>query len=83
MNVLTKLGATAVLTAAFAAGASAGETIEEIVVIGQRPSWSLPIVLDKPAESAIRTEVELNLDPAMPLITEPAVEIASAERNLG
>jgi len=82
MNVLTKLGAAAVLAAAFAAGASAGETIEEIVVVGQRPSWTLPVVLEQPAEFEVRVLPDLKLDLA-PLITKPAVELASAERNLG
>jgi hypothetical protein len=83
MKMLTKLGAAAVLSAAFAAGASAGETIEEIVVIGQRPSWSLPITLEQPAQSDIRIELELKVEPATPVITVPAIVLASVERRLG
>lgn len=83
MNVLTKLGAAAVISAVFAAGASAGETVEEIVVTGQRPSWSLPIVLTQPTEAEARIEFQLEIEPVTPVITRPAVELASSERNLG
>lgn len=85
MNVLTKLGAAAVLAAGLAAGASAGETVEQIVVTGQRPSWSLPVVLEQPTEAQIRMELDFNLElePVTPAIAKPAIEVAIVERNLG
>jgi hypothetical protein len=81
MKTLMKLGAAAALVAAFAAGASAGETIEEIVVIGKRPSWTLPNEIEQPAQSELEFDFNLRLEPAAP--ATPVIQLASLERRLG
>ncbi|HEX5048495.1 MAG TPA: hypothetical protein VFX89_15380 [Gammaproteobacteria bacterium] len=78
MKTLLKLGAAAALVAVFA-GASAGEaTIDEIVVVGKRPAEALPQI-----EVARPAMPEIKLEPLVPVITLPRIEIAMLERKLG
>lgn len=77
MKTLLKLGAAAALVAVFA-GASAGEpTIDEIVVVGKRPVEALP-----QTEVARPVMPEIKLEPIVPVIALPRIEIASLERKL-
>jgi len=78
MKTLLKLGAAAALVAVFA-GASAGEaTIDEIVVVGKRPSEALP-----QTEIARPAMPDVKFDPIVPVISLPRIEIATLERRLG
>ena len=77
MKTLLKLGAAAALVAVFA-GASAAETIDEIVVVGKRPTEALPQTqIERPVMPQIK------LERIVPLISLPRIEVATLERNLG
>ena len=78
MKTLLKLGAAAALVAVFA-GASAGEaTIDEIVVIGKRPPEALlRTVSQRPPMP------EMKIEPIVPVIALPRIELATLERSVG
>src|ERR1044072_6285238 len=78
MKTLFKLGAAAALVAVFASAFAGEATIDEIVVIGKRPSEALP-----QTEIARPAMPQIKLDPIVPVISLPRIEIATLEPALG